>query len=178
MLAISALATGNEGVNPPQSGVITVSNGLNIVTNTFAFPFQQTPLVVMFSSLAAGAPITNNFVTTTNFAFTFPLAGTNASFSWQAFVGGTRMQSGTNALVGGTPLTNTFAFAYAIPPVVVPSQGATNSSAIVAVTSVSTTGFIELSSTTQTGSWIAIGTVQNPPSENTGQNPPSNKVIF
>lgn len=171
-------ATGNEGVNPPQSGVITPATGTTSITNTFAFPFQTVPVMVVYSALTNGTPITNS-ITTTNFTLSWPVAGsTNASFAWQAYVGGTRMQSGTNTLVANTLLTNTFAYAYAVPPVVVVSGNNTNTTAVVAVISVSTTGFVEESVTSQAGSWISLGTVYNPPSENVGANPPSNKVIY
>ena len=174
MLAISALATGNEGVNPPQSGVLTVANGVNAITNTFAFPFTVAPCLVVYSSLTNGTPVTNNFVTTTNFAISFPAGGTNSAFAWQAFVGATRQQSGTfadNAVL----VTNTFTYPYYSTPIVVVSGTATNNP--VAVTSVSTTSFVTSCGASNTVSWIAVGTVQNPTSENVGQFPPTPKLI-
>jgi hypothetical protein len=176
-LAVNAFATGSEGFNPPQSGTINPATGIFNVTNTFAFPFQTTPLLVVYSAATNGTPITNNFVTTTNFSISYPVNGsTNASFSWQAYVGGTRMESGTQTVLANVATNITFPFAYAVPPVVVISGGVTNlPSAVVAVT---TTNFTLNSNATSTNQWISVGTVYNPPSENVGINPPSNKVIY
>lgn len=179
ILAVSLFATGNEGVNPPQNGVITVANSVPNVTNTFAFPFQTTPLLVVYCNAANGSPITNNFVTTTNFAISFPALGTNDAYAWQAFVGGTRMQSGTFSAGAGTNIL--FNYPYASTPSVVVSgsllPAATNN--MIVVYSASATNFsINTGNTNQTVYWISVGTVYNPSSENVGQNPPVNKVVY
>jgi len=177
-LAVSAFATGSVGVNPPQSGVITVTNGAQSVTNTFAYPFQTTPVLVVYCNATNGTPVTNNFVTTTNFAISFPVAGTNDAYSWQAYVGGTRMQSGSVISGGGTNVTVTFANAYAVAPVVVVTGNSTNAANTIGIPAITTTNFTILSNGNSTNQWISVGTVYNPPSDYTGQNPRNNTVIY
>ena len=178
MLAVSVFATGNEGVNPPQSGVLTSSNGVAGITNTFAFPFQTVPLLVVYAANTNGTPITNALITTTNFGITFPINGsTNNSFAWQAFVGGTKMAFGSVVSGGGTNVSVTFPFAYATPPVVTASGNSTNTTGIASVTAITITNFTILSQTAATNSWISVGTVYNPQSEYTGQFPVNNKVL-
>jgi hypothetical protein len=173
-VAASALATGNLGVNPPQSGVLTVTNAASVITNQFAEAYTVAPCLVVYSSLTNGTPVTNNFVTTTNFAISFPTGGTNSAFAWQAFVGATCQQSGT-FVDNGVLVTNTFTYPYYSTPVLLVSGTATNNP--VAVTSVTTTNFITLCGTSNTVSWISVGTVLNPTSENVGQFPPAPKLI-
>ena len=155
-MAASVFATGNEGVNPPQTGVTTFTQaGGLIVTNTFAFPFQTAPLALLSPSS------TNTFTwatTTTNLIITSGggSAVTNYTVNYAVFVGGTRMQSGTNAVTAGVLLTNVFTYPYALIPSVVVSGTSTNTTGVVAVTSVSTTNFVEESTTTQNASWISV----------------------
>lgn len=176
-LAISASATGTLGPNPPQSGVINYTGTNQSATVTFPYPFQTTPLLFLQAAATNSTPLTNSVLTTTNFTVT--VAATNASLTWSAYVGGTRLQSGTNSITGGTPVTNTFAFPYSQLPVIVASGSSTNTaSAAVAVTSFSTTGFVIQSTTSQAVSWIAVGTVANPASANTGTYPGQNAVIY
>jgi hypothetical protein len=174
MLAVSAFATGNEGVNVPQSGVITPGATPNI-TNSFALPYQTVPLIVIYASATNGTPITNGVITTTNFSFSFPAAGTNDTYAWQSFVGGTKEAFGTNLVATAT--TNvTFPFTYATPPTVVCSGSLTN----VLVSAVTTTNFTETVSggASSTGvNWISIGTVYNPQTEYQGNFPVNNKVL-
>jgi hypothetical protein len=186
MLAFSALAAGVVGVNPPQSGVLNFDGATTLVqTKTFAYPFQTTPLVTINGLLTNNSPFTVSAVTTTGFTLTVTtLATTNASVAWQAFVGGTRLQSGILANTSASSTagwTNTFSYPYAaIPSVVVSGSalaGATNNG--VTVSSVSTTGFsVATGNTNQTVYWQSVGTVYNPASENVGQNPVSNKIVY
>lgn len=173
LVAASAFATGNEGVNLPQIGTSYVTNGVSAFTNTFAFPFQNTPLVVVYSSLTNGSPTTNTFVTTTNFATSFPPGGTNAAFTWSAFVGGTKMAFGTATNAAASATSVLFPFTYASPPSVVLTGNTTNAF----VQSTSITNFVILGQAVQTNGWISIGAVYNPQSENQGVNPPNNKVL-
>lgn len=178
MLAASVLATGNEGVNPPQSGVLNPATGVINVTNSFAFPYQTVPLLVIYSAATNGTPITNIFLTTTNFAFSYPVAGsTNASFAWQSFVGGTKLTYGTVISGGGTNVTVTFPFAYAAAPSVVLTGQSTNAANTVGIPSISTTNFTVLSNGNSTNSWISVGVVYNPQTQYQGQNPPNNEVV-
>lgn len=173
-LAVSAYATGNEGVNPPQSGVINPAINTTSITNTFAFPFQTTPVMIVYSAQTNGTPITNS-ITTTNFTLSWPVNGsTNASFAWQAFVGGTKMAFGTATNgIGNTSVA--FPFAYASAPVVLITGNNTNG--VVAVSAITATNFTINSLTAQTNSWESIGTVYNPQSEYTGPFPINNKVL-
>ena len=182
ILAVSIFAAGTLGFNTPQGGsvVFTPAGGL-IVTNSFAYPFQTAPLMQLYSS-ATNVTYTS---TTTNFVITSVGAGgaTNYSVTWSAFVGGTRMQSGTSSLVAGgaTYWTNIFSYPYASAPSVVVSgsllPSATNN--VVVVSSVSATGFVTATgNTNQTVYWISIGTVYNPQTEYQGQNPLSNKIVY
>jgi hypothetical protein len=175
----NSFATGNEGVNPPQNGSVTFV-ATNSVTTAFAFAYATPPVMQLFGSVTNLSPFTNT-VTTTNFTLT--IAATNATagggwgaVGWSAFVGGTREAAATNLLTTAT--TNfVFPFAYASPPVVIVSGTLTN----LQVTAVTITNFTVVNSggAFATGiNWISIGTVFNPPSENVGPNPPSNKVIY
>jgi hypothetical protein len=178
ILAVSAFATGNEGVNPAQGGVLTPASGVSSITNTFAFPYQTVPLMIVYAGATNSTPITNA-ITTTNFTLSYPVNGsTNASFVWQAFVGGTKMCFGSSTNVAATSTSITFPFAYATPPVVVATgQGGTNSQNVVSVTAVTTTNFSLLANASQTNYWQAIGTVYSPQSEYQGNFPVNNKVL-
>jgi hypothetical protein len=170
-LVATVFATGNEGVNPPQSGVLNSGN-VQGVTNTFAFPFQTVPVLVVYPQNTNASPFTNT-ITTTNFYTLF--GQTNDSISWQAYVGGTKEAFGTNLV--STATTNvTFPFAYANPPVVVCSGSLTN----VFVSAVTTTNFTEtvLGGASSTGvNWISVGTVYSPQTEYQGNFPINNKVL-
>ena len=176
VLAVNAFATGNEGVNPPQSGLIANAVTNQITTNSFAFPFQVAPVLTIYPIATNGTPVTNVFVTTTNFAISFPPSGTNAAFGWSAVVGGTKMEYGTQSFIVGTGSTNiTFPAAYAVAPVVVVTSGLTN--APTAITSITTSNFTISSYQTQTNQWMSIGIVASPASEYTGMFPVNNKVL-
>lgn len=186
MLAVSALATGAIGPNPPQSGVSTFTANTWTNTITFAYPFQSVPVINSFyvSGATNSLPFTNNAVTTTNFNIivnTTNSLGTNqAVIAWQAYVGGTRLESGTNALVAATPLSIVFPFPYAVPPTVVASGSSTNAavSVTIGISGISTTNFTAASGTAQMVSWIAVGTVASPQSPNSGLNPQNNTVLY
>lgn len=176
MLAVSAFATGNEGVNPPQVGTIVFNTGSGLVQSTnFAMAFQTPPVAVIFGSS------TNTFTyttTTTNITVTSGggTGATNYTVGYSAYVGGTRLEYGTGTIA--TAATNvTFPNPYALAPVVILNGTTTN----VLATTPTTTGFFvtnNASVATSAFTWISVGTVYNPASENTGQNPPSNKVIY
>jgi hypothetical protein len=177
MLAVTVFATGNEGVNPPQAGILTPANGVTAITNQFAFPFQTTPLMVVYAAATNSTPITNT-ITTTNFTISYPANGsTNASFVWQAFVGGTKMCFGSLTNVAATATNVAFPFAYALPPVVTASGQGTNAANVIGITAVTTTNFTLLANASQTNYWHAIGTVYNPQTEYQGQFPANNKVL-
>ena len=179
VLAVNVFATGNLGVNTPQSGVLLSTNLVTGITNTFAQPFQSTPLLYVFASATNGTPVTNAFVTTTNFGITFPVNGsTNNSFAWSAFVGGTKLQSGANTNTAAASTTITFPTTYALPPVVVVTpQGGTNAANVAAVTSITSSNFVLLANASQTNYWMSVGTVAYPQTDYQGANPGSNKIL-
>lgn len=183
-IGVSAFATGSVGVNPPQNGTLNFTNGIPGITNSFAYPYTVAPVVTLYAISGTNAtPLTNNFVTTTNFAVTLPAnASTNGVVYWTAAVGATRLQAGSIAFNSGTVTTNvTFPYAYAVTPSVVQLQGsvlgsATNSSPV--VTAITTTNFTISAGLTQTVYWEAIGTVANPQSPYQGQYPQNNTIVY
>jgi hypothetical protein len=175
MLAVSAFATGGVGVNPPQSGtaVFTAAGGL-VVTNTFAYPFQVAPVATIFGSSTNAFTYTT---TLTNIIITSAggTGATNYTVAWNAYVGGTRAEAGSQVM--STTTTNvTFPNAYAIAPVVTLTGSATTNTP--AVTSITTTNFAITIVGSGTIQWTSVGTVYNPPSDYTGQNPRNNTVIY
>jgi hypothetical protein len=175
LLSATCFSAGTVGVNPPQSGIINPATGTTSITNTFAYPFQSTPIVVVYAAATNSTPITNS-ITKTNFVLSWPAAGsTNASFTWQAFVGGTRMQSGTQAM--STTSTNVaFPNAYSVAPVVIVNGSATSNAP--AVSSITTTNFTITIVGSGTMQWISVGTVKDPQTEYQGKFPKSNPVIY
>ena len=181
-LGASVFATGSVGVNPAQNGILNLTNGLASITNTFAYPFQVAPVMFFYATATNQTPITNNFVTTTNFSISYPVnASTNGIVAWTAYVGGTRMQAGSIAFNSGTVTTNiSFANAYYTAPNVVVTGGVlgNNTNAFPVVTAITATNFTLSAGETQTVQWMSVGTVANPASENTGLNPRNNTILY
>ncbi len=163
LAAQTAFATGAVGLNPVQTGNLTFTTAGGVyITNSFAFPYTTVP-VVNFSLVTTNAyPITNIFVTTTNFAVSANT--TNSQIQWVAFVGYPRVQTGTNAIQGSLLLTNTFSSPFAFNPVVQLTGSITNgASGQYCVSSVSPTNFvITFGNTNQVIYWSALGIAPNP----------------
>ena len=66
---------------------------------------------------------------------------------------------GTNAITAGTPITNTFTVPYAYAPIINVEGSTTNG---VAITGITTTGFIMSSAVTQAVGWGALGISATP----------------
>ena len=123
----------------------------------------QVPVVQLNAITTNSQPITNVFVTTTNFAVS--ANATNSQVAWNAFAGYQRLQYGTNAIQGALLVTNTFNPAYVYNPVVTISGSVTNGLAggLACVSSVSPTQFvIQFGNTNQVVYWTAIGTASAP----------------
>jgi hypothetical protein len=156
--AWNSFATGAEGVNPQQNGIVTGNTTSQTITNSFPFPYTVPPVMQFFPTLTNATPLTNVFVTTTNFAISFPAAGTNTPIGWMASIGATRMEYGTNAFLVAVGSTNiTFPFPYSQQPSVVCS-GSTNAY----VTATTLTNFTLQAFTNETIYWQSIGTTLNP----------------
>ena len=159
----SSLATGAVGTDVPQSGVLTFTAATTVfITNNFAYPYTQLP-VITFAALTTNAlPITNQLVTLTNFIVS--VNATNSQVAWSSFAGYQRIQYGTNAVQGSLLLTNTFSPAYVYNPVVSIEGSGTNAlSGTMAVSSVSPTQFVvQFGNTNQVMYWMAIGTSASP----------------
>lgn len=127
-LAYNAFATGNEGVNPPQSGVINFSTGGLIVTNSFPFAYSSQPAVIAYSLNGTNnTPFVVSAVTLTNFVLTaFNGATTNASAAWASFAAYPRIYSGTNIIGANGLATNAFPVPFVYPPVLVIGDSLTN----------------------------------------------------
>jgi len=179
-LAISAFAAGNEGVNPPQSGVLNFSAATTLIqTNTFAFPYQSVPVVLIQGLATNGAPFTVSGITISNFVLTISAsATTNASVAWQSFVGGTRMQSGSVNTGANTNVTVTFQYPYAVPPVVVAVGSQTNQTVAIPTSLITTTNFQIVTYGNSTNSWISVGPVAYPQTDYQGNFPVNNKVLY
>lgn len=178
-LAETAVATGNVGANPVQTGSLTfnVSTGFYI-TNTFPFAYTAPPVVQFFAGTTNAVPITNIFVTTTNFAVSVNATNPASQVNWIASLGYPRIASGTNAIQAQFLVTNVFAQPFAFNPVVTISGSTTNYLAgpgIVCVSSVSPTNFvIQFGNTNQVVYWQAMGISLNPGS----YNPNANAITF
>ena len=169
-LALSAFAAGEYGPNYPQSGVLnfppgTVANG---VSNMFAYPFTQVPVMVFYATTTNAAPITNNFVTTTNFGVQ-SASTNNAIISWTAYIGYPRIQVGQVVTVANTTTNVLFATPYAQIPTITLGQGGTNVQFQAAVTAITLTNFSLLSNVASTNQWQAIGTALTPGLNNVTQ---------
>jgi hypothetical protein len=176
-LVTAAMATGQEGVNPYQTGTISFTNGVYNVTNSFPYSYTITPAVYFYATATNATPITNNFVTMTNFSIGVPTTATNYSVNWIAFAPITRFASGTQNLVTAVPTNIAFPFPYYTAPVVVVTGGITNNTA--AVTAVTTTNFTVASQSTQTIEWISVGSWGGAQSDYTGYVPVyNNKTVY
>lgn len=156
----SASATGAVGPDAPQNGVLTFTPTTTVyITNSFPYPYSQPP-IVLFQAISTNAlPITNIFVTTTNFAVS--ANATNSQIAWNSYAGYQRLQYGTNAIQGSLLLTNVFNPAYAYAPSVQISGSTTNGLAggLAAISSITPTQFvIQFGNTNQIIYWQAVGT--------------------
>lgn len=169
LLAVAQLAhaTGGVGVDPVQTGSLTfsVSTGFYI-TNQFPYSYTTPPVVQLAAGTTNAVPITNIFVTTTNFAVSVNATNPASQVNWTAFVGYPRVLTGTNALTGGTPSTNVFTTPFAFAPIVQLTGASTNSIGVVALISVTSSNFVLQSTTTQTAYWGALGISSAPGSYN------------
>lgn len=159
-LAGSVFATGSFPINSPQSGVSAFTGTTQTNVITFSPAFTTTPIVQVFGSVTNASPITTT-VTSSN--LTIVVSSTNLSVAWNAYLGYPRVQFGTNAITGGTPLTNTFTTPYAFAPVLSVEGSTTNG---IGITSVTPTNFILTSAATQNLSWAAIGQAYAPGAQN------------
>jgi len=162
----SASATGSVGVDPVQTGTLTfnVSTGF-YQTNQFPFSYTTPPIMQFIALTTNAVPITNVFVTTTNFAVSVNATNPAASVQWTASVGYPRFQNGTNAIQAQLLLTNTFAIPFAFNPVVNITGSTTNTGpqGSACISSVSPTGFvIQCGNTNQVFYWEAFGVCVTP----------------
>ena len=160
--ALNCFATGSIAVNSPQSGYDNFStNGsaFTSITNVFSPAFTYVPVTQVFLSSGPtnALPLVTS-VTTSNLIVTITTA-TNCAVSWTAFAGYPRVQLGTNAITAGTPITNTFTVPYAYAPIINVEGSTTNG---VAITGITTTGFIMSSAVTQAVGWGALGISATP----------------
>jgi hypothetical protein len=161
-LAVSVFASGEYGPNVPQTGVLNFPPGtvLNSSSNMFPFAFSVPPVMIFYATTTNSAPITNNFVTTTNFGVQ-SASTNNAIITWTAYLGYPRMQSGLTVIAAtATPTNVAFAVPYAYPPSVTISPSVTNSGAC--VLAVTTTNFTMQGLVICTNSWTAFGQAFNP----------------
>lgn len=171
----SAFATGAVGLNPVQTGNLTFTVGTGVyITNQFSFPYTTVPILQTSLITTNAFPVTNVFVTTTNFAVSANT--TNSQISWVAFVGYPRVQTGTNAIQGALLVTNTFVTPFAFNPVVQLTGSITNGlQGVICVSSVSPTNFVvTFGNTNQAIYWTATGVSAVPGS----YNPNSPSITF
>lgn len=178
-LAVNCFATGNLGVNPYQSGVISVvTNGASTLfyTNQFPLPYQSVPVVILYNTgNTAATPLTNS-VTTTNFIVEVATP-TNTTIAWQAYIGTPRFQAGTNSTLATVSTNIPFPYPYAQTPVVQCQQYSTNSAAEIAVTGITLTNFTVLCNLTEGFSWGAFG-IAPAPSQSASTAPGLNDVKY
>lgn len=161
-LVSSSFATGNQGVNPPQSGVINFTTGGLVVTTTFPFAYSSQPAVIAYSINGTNnAPFVVSAVTLTNFVLTAANgATTNGSAAWASFAAYPRVYAGTNQMGANGLVTNTFSVPYVYPPVISLSDSLTNGAA--ACTTVTTTNFVITVTAAETVYWGALGNSYQP----------------
>jgi len=157
VVGLNCFATGAAGVNPPQSGVISFTNG-GVVSNVFTFPYayQSTPVVKFFSDTTNATPLTNSAVSSTGFTL-YIATSTNANIAWSAYVGTPRIQAGVATNAAATATTVTFSSPYAYTPQVVLTGGNTNINAISAITSITPSNFVFQCSVANTNQWMSFG---------------------
>ncbi len=159
----SAFATGAVGTDVPQSGVLTFTPTTGVyITNSFAYPYSQAPVLNLTAITTNSQPITNVSVTTTNFIVS--ANATNSQVAWNSFAGYQRIQYGTNAIQGSLLLTNVFNPAYVYAPVVSVEGSTTNIvKGSVAISSITPTQVVfQFGDTNQVLYWMAIGTAATP----------------
>lgn len=162
-ITFCAFADGVLQNNSPQSGISTFTSATTLTaTNVFPAPYTTMPVVTVYSTSTNNYPWTVSSVSLTNFILTVSAnTTTNNSIIWNSYAGYVRIQSGTNAVTGGTPVTNTFSPAYAYAPVVTTGNSGQGTNNLVGIT-VSTTQLIINSVASQNVQWQAIGTAYTP----------------
>lgn len=170
MVAGASFAASVVTINSPQSGTLTFSGaGIFNITNSFAAPYTQPPIVTFSSTSTSAYPITNNFVTTTNFSVS--VANTNVQISWSSYAAYPRLAMGTNAVQPALLVTNTYGFNYAATPTITISGSglawpATATNSMVTLTNVTASSFVlvypNAQSTNQVIHWQAIGLAAQP----------------
>lgn len=162
-LAINCFATGDVGNDLPQSGVLNFTAVTTIqITNTFSTPYSTIPVVQLTLVTTNASPVTNLFVTTTNFAV--GVNTTNSTVAWAAFKGFPRVQTGTNAVQTLGKITNSFATPFFYQPIVQVTGSTTNAvSGVINVTQVTTTNFVvQFGDTNNILYWGALGICTQP----------------
>ena len=163
-LAWNCFATGPIPINTIQSGTLSfVTNAASplIITNQFTSPFTYPPVVQLFllTGFTNALPLTNTFVTTTNFA-TELATPTNCTVAWTATPVYTLMQWGTNSsLAAGVSTNISFPQPFTYAPVVQTQTSSTNSFFVTAVT---TTNFSVTCVIFTNFNWEALGFATTP----------------
>jgi len=178
VLAVNCFATGSLGVNPQQSGVITVvTNGAASLyyTNTFPSPYQSVPVVTLFNLGNTNAlPLTNS-VTSTNFIVELNTP-TNTTIAWQSYIGTPTIQSGSFTNTTATSQAVSFARPFAQLPVVVLTSAVTNAGAA-AITAITLTNFTMIQNLSTTNYYMAFG-ISPIPSDTANTSPGQNDVNY
>ena len=153
-----AFADGVIQNNGLQSGISTFSSSTSLlITNVFPVPYTTMPVVTLNSTSTNNYPWTVSAVSLTNFVLTVSSGTTtNNSIIWNSYAGYPRCQFGTNAVTGGTLLTNVFVPPYAYPPSVEASGSAAGTNNIFTMT-VTATQMVITSQASQNISWYALG---------------------
>lgn len=159
MAVCNANATGVfANANQPQSGTLSITAGTGTtVTNSFFVPYTYAPYVTFSASATNAYPLTNNFVTTTNFSIS--VTSTNVVIGWSAVPAVSRMQFGVCSNAIGTATNLAFPLPFLTAPVVFASGSSTNATGQVSVSSITTTNVTFNSTIANTIQWQAIGLV-------------------
>lgn len=158
LISATAFATGPLNINTPQSGVVnftTNGSAYTYYTNVFPVPFTYPPVMSTFltSGPTNALPLTNT-VTATNFILSINTP-TNATVTWTANPASAIIQSGSQAVLAGTPTNITFPNIYAYTPNVVVSSSLTNGQ--VGVGNITATNFQITVLVNSTVQWISFG---------------------
>jgi hypothetical protein len=179
-LAVNCFATGNEGVNPAQNGVISVvTNGgaaSLYYTNTFPFAYQSLPVVTLFNLGNTNAVPFTNTVSTTNFIVELNTP-TNTLVAWQSYMGTPTIQVGSFTNSGAVSQTVPFARPFAQLPTVILTPAVTNAGTA-AVTGVTLTNFTVLENISTTNYYEAFGIAPIPAVDTLSTAPGYNHVNF
>lgn len=160
-LACGCFASGIIPPNQAQSGVINFNVGTGLVqTNTFPYPYQSLPAVLLFPSATNNTPLTLSGITTSGFVVTVTTgATTNLSVAWQAYAGFPRVYAGTNIMAANVTATNVFPVPYILPPIPEIADSSTNGGAACVVT---TTNIVITTTAAETVFWGTFGVTYQP----------------